>query len=171
MSAEQDDVDIDAEGVDEAAQIEALSEELAAAKDKWLRSVAELDNYKKRVRREIDDAVFRARQDLLSDFLSTVDNLERALELAAGQPQLAKGIEMVLKGFLGALGKHGIEPVPSVGTPFDPAIHEALQQVDSPDHAPGTVITEFEKGYRVGGRLLRAARVIIAGAGSTGGAS
>ena len=75
---------------------------------------------------------------------------------------------MVLKEFLGALGKQGIEPVPSVGTPFDPSMHEALQQLDSPDHPPGYVIREFEKGFKAGDRLLRAARVIIAGAGSTG---
>lgn len=152
-------------------RIEDLEAELAATKDKWLRQVAEFDNYKKRVRREVDDAVFRARQSLLSSFLPTVDNLERALELAGGNEQLAMGIKMVLGEFLGALGRHGIEPVPSVGVAFDPTIHEALQQVDSPDHAPGTVIREFEKGFRSGDRLLRAARVIIAGAGSTGGAS
>ncbi|HWB78322.1 MAG TPA: nucleotide exchange factor GrpE, partial [Nannocystaceae bacterium] len=69
------------------------------------------------------------------------------------------------------LRKHGIEAVPSVGTPFDPAIHDALQQIDSPDHAPGTVIREFERGYRMGERLIRPARVVIAGPGSTGGPS
>jgi molecular chaperone GrpE len=69
------------------------------------------------------------------------------------------------------LSKQGIEPVPSVGTPFDPSIHEALQQIDSPDHPPGVVIREFEKGFKAGDRLIRAARVIIAGAGSTGTAS
>jgi molecular chaperone GrpE len=152
-------------------RIAALEQEVAATKDKWLRSVAELDNYKKRVRREIDDAVFRARQGLLSGFLPTVDNLERALELAANHEQLAKGIEMVLGEFLTVLSKQGIEPVPSVGTPFDPSIHEALQQIDSPDHPPGVVIREFEKGFKAGDRLIRAARVIIAGAGSTGTAS
>lgn len=152
-------------------RIQALEQEVAATKDKWLRSVAELDNYKKRVRREVDDAVLRARQGLLSSFLPTVDNLERALELAVDHEQLAKGIDMVLSGFLAALSKQGIEPVPSVGIPFDPSIHEALQQLDSPDHAPGVVIREFEKGFKQGDRLIRAARVIIAGAGSTGAAS
>ncbi|MCA9657799.1 MAG: nucleotide exchange factor GrpE [Myxococcales bacterium] len=171
MSEAQGDVDTDLENeAQESAgeRIEALEREVAATKDKWLRAVAELDNYKKRVRREIDDTVFRARQDLLKSFLPTVDNLERALELASDHEQLAKGIDMVLKEFLGALGKQGIEPVPSVGTPFDPSMHEALQQLDSPDHPPGYVIREFEKGFKAGDRLLRAARVIIAGAGSTG---
>lgn len=170
MSQEaQGDVDNDPTN-DPEVRIAELEAEVASLKDKWIRAVADHDNYKKRVRREIDDAVFRSRQDLLTSFLSTVDNLERALDLAAGSPQLAKGIQMVLTEFLAALARQGIEPVPSVGVPFDPAIHEALQQLDSPDHAPGTVIREFEKGFRAGDRLLRAARVIIAGAGSTGGA-
>jgi molecular chaperone GrpE len=152
-----------------AARVTELEQEVAALKDKWLRAVAELENYKKRTRREIDDAVFRARQDLLTAFFPTADNLERALELAKGNDQLRKGIEMVAHEFRSALGRFGIEAVPGVGHPFDPAHHEALQQVDSPDHAPGTVTLEFEKGYRQGDRLLRPARVVIAGPGSTGG--
>jgi len=146
-------------------------EEIASLKDKWLRAVADLENYKKRTRREIEDATFRARQDLLSSFFPTADNLDRALELARDNENLFKGIEMVSREFRGALTKFGIESVPGVGHPFDPAIHEALQQIDSPDHAPGVVIREFEKGYRQGDRLLRPARVIIAGPGSTGGGS
>lgn len=170
--------DTDETAADEATPSETASDRLAQAeeeaanfKDKWLRAVAELENYKKRTRREIDDSVFRARQDLLSSFFPTADNLERALELARGNDNLFKGIEMVAREFRGALTKFGIEAVPGVGHPFDPAIHEALQQVDSPDHAPGVVIREFEKGYRQGDRLLRPARVIIAGPGSTGGGS
>jgi molecular chaperone GrpE len=153
---------------DVADRLAQSQEEAAGLKDKWLRAVADLDNYKKRTRREIEDAVFRARQDLLSSFFPTADNLDRALELARGDDNLFKGIEMVAREFKGALAKFGIEAVPGVGHPFDPAIHEALQQVDSPDHPPGVVVREFEKGYRQGDRLLRPARVIIAGPGSTG---
>jgi molecular chaperone GrpE len=75
---------------------------------------------------------------------------------------------MVRKEFLAALQRNGIEPVPTVGHPFDPSMHDALQQLDSPDYPPGVVIREFERGYRRGNRLLRPARVIVAGAGSTG---
>jgi molecular chaperone GrpE len=146
-------------------------QEAASLKDKWLRAVAELENYKKRTRREIDDAVFRARQDLLSSFFPTADNLDRALELARGNEQLFKGIEMVAHEFRSALARNGIEPVPAVGHPFDPAMDEALSQVDSPDHAPGVVTFEFERGYRQGDRLLRPARVVIAGPGSKGAAT
>jgi molecular chaperone GrpE len=152
----------------DAEKVAIAEQEAASLKDKWLRAVAELENFKKRTRREIDDAVFRTRQDLLSSFFPTADNLDRALELARGHEQLFKGIEMVAHEFRGALARHGIEIVPTVGHTFDPAMHEALQQVDSPDHPPGTVIMEYEKGYRQGDRLLRPARVVIAGPGSTG---
>lgn len=178
--------DDDARDIEETVDFDAIlaakDEEIAALKDKWLRAVADHENYKKRVKRDIDDAVNRKTQGLLTSFLPTVDNLERALEiaepvasqvpkeLAGNLEQVVKGLRMVRDEFLGGLKKQGIEPVPAVGVPFDPAIHDALQQIDSPDHAPGMVIREFEKGYKLGERLMRPARVIIAGAGS-GGAS
>ncbi len=163
-----------------AERIAELEEELAKTKDKWLRAVADHENYKKRSKREMDDAVVRGSQKLLQAFLPTVDNLDRALEIAEPALQAASdgnedniqqvvtGIRMVRDEFLGALRKQGIEPVDAVGTPFDPSVHDALQQIDSPDHAPGTVIREFEKGYKMGERLLRPARVIVAGSGSGG---
>jgi molecular chaperone GrpE len=154
----------------DAEKLAQAEQEVVALKDKWLRAVAEHENFKKRTRREIDDAVFRARQDLLSSFFPTADNLDRALELARGNEQLYKGIELVAHDFRNALARHGIESVPTVGHTFDPAVHEALSQVDSADHAPGTVTFEFERGYRQGDRLLRPARVVIAGPGSTGSA-
>ncbi len=179
--AAEDVVDDDEDTIDFDAILADKDEQIASLKDKWLRAVADHENYKKRVKRDIDDAVSRKTQSLLTSFLPTVDNLERALEIAtpaaeqasddnaANVEQVVKGLRMVRDEFLGGLKKHGIEPVPSVGEPFDPAVHDALQQFDSPDHAPGVVIREFEKGYKQGDRLLRPARVIVAGAGSGGG--
>jgi molecular chaperone GrpE len=162
------------------ARVAELEAQVAATKDKWIRAVADLENHKKRVRREVDEAKVRTAQSILPPFLSVMDNLERALEVAApavqgasddndeNVQQLVAGIEMVRKEFIGALAKNGILPVEAVGRPFDPAEHDALQQMDSPDHAPGVVMREFEKGWKMGERLLRPARVIVAGAGSTG---
>ncbi|MCA9654094.1 MAG: nucleotide exchange factor GrpE [Myxococcales bacterium] len=176
---EIDEADIEDE-VDVEAIVAEKDAQIAALKDKWLRAVADFENYKKRVKRDIDDAKARVTQSLLSAFLPTADNLERALEIAepaaaqasddnaANVEQVVKGLRMVRDEFLGALKKNDIEPVPSVGHPFDPAIHDALQQIDSPDHAPGVVVREFEKGFKLGERLLRPARVIIAGSGSGG---
>jgi molecular chaperone GrpE len=167
------------EGPDLVGQVAELQAQLAATKDKWIRAVADLENQKKRLRRDIDDARMRTLQSVLPPFLSVLDNLERALEVADPQDdrasdataklgQLIEGIRMVRKEFVSALSRNGIEPVAAVGVAFDPAVHDALQQLDSPDHAPGVVIREFEKGWRMGERLLRPARVIVAGAGSTG---
>jgi molecular chaperone GrpE len=155
-----------------AATVVELENELGATKDRWLRAVAELENYKKRVKREMEESALRTTQTLLASFLPAIDNLERALEAAGSGStleQVVKGIHMVRDEFVGALKRHGIESVESVGKPFDPAVHDALQQIDSPDHPPGMVIREFERGYKMGDRLLRPARVIVAGAGSTGG--
>lgn len=178
------DVEIDGDDESEFERLEAerdgLRSELAATKDKWLRAVADAENYKKRVKREMDEQAVRTVQALLPSFLPVMDNLERALECApaaiegAGDntkdvQQLVAGIELVRRDFLAALARHEIEPIPAVGTPFDPSVHDALQQLDSPDFAPGVVIREFEKGYKMRDRLLRPARVIVAGPGSTGG--
>ncbi len=159
------------------ARVAELEAEIEDLRDKRLRALADLENYKKRARREAEDAVLRRSQDLLARLVPTVDNLERALEAAAAESnagpearleQLIKGIEMVRDEFLKALQQEGITPVESVGAPFDPQVHDALQQEDHPDHPPGTVVREFEKGFMHGERLLKPARVIVAGPGSGG---
>jgi molecular chaperone GrpE len=151
------------------AQVGALQAEVTKVRDNWLRSAAELENYKKRVKKDMDDAQQRHTMRLLRDFLPTVDNLERALEsVGTSTEQLADGIRLVQREFLAALRKNEIEMLDAVGTLFDPAYHEALQQMDSPDHAPGVVMVEFERGYTRKGRLLRPSRVVVASAKSTG---
>ena len=170
---EADVIELEDEVDDGAAALAEAKAEAAGFKDKWLRAVADHDNYKKRVKRDIDDAVHRAVQGLLGSFLPVGDNLERALSVAPDDADesiapLIKGIEMVRQEFFSALGKQGIKPIESVGTPFDPAVHEALQQIDSDEFGPGVVTMEYEKGYTRGDKLLRPARVIVAGPGSTG---
>ena len=162
--------DADSELATKLAEAEA---EAVALKDKWLRALADHENYKKRVKRDVEDAVHRAVQGLLSNFLPVGDNLERALSVAPADASeqlapLLKGLDMVRQEFFNALKKHGIKPIEAVGHPFDPNLHDALQQMDSTDYAPGTVTMEYEKGYMRGEKLLRAARVIVAGPGSTG---
>lgn len=172
-------IEIDEENLDqvqEALQDEeqedpvvALEQELAATKDRWLRAVADHENYKKRSKREMDEAVQRGVQRLLNDFLPVADNLERALEAVADRDQqISEGIRMVKQVFMGALDKHGIVPVPGVGTRFNPAHHDAMQQVPSEEYAPGHVVMVFEGGYSRHGRLLRPAKVIVSDESSTG---
>lgn len=193
MGGDDDVIDIDsgpdapnAEGSNAAElaelreRVETLRGEVTGTKDKWMRALADLENYKKRTKKEMDDAALRTAKSLLPAFLPVLDNLERALEVAEPTAanasdenaenvrNLVQGIKMVRQDFLAALVRNGIEPIDSIGTAFDPAVHDALQQFDSPDFPPGVVIREFEKGYMLKGRLLRPARVIVAGAGSTG---
>ena len=133
--------------------------------DRYVRQIAETENFKKRNARERDDAIRFANEMLLKDLLPVIDNLERAIAHAAGgengQP-LVEGVEMVRKGFLDALSKFGVSQIVAVGQPFDPSKHEAIAQVVSDVHEPNTVVEELHKGYMFRDRLLRAALVSVA---------
>lgn len=169
--AEGDEAGASAEEVEALnARIEELEREVAASKDRWLRAMADNENAKKRARRETDEAIQRALQKILGDILPVADNLDRAIAAAPGDAddKLMEGIRMVQSVFDGALSKQGIINIDATGKPFDPAVHDALQQIDSPDHPPGVVVQVFERGYTREGKLFRPARVIVAGPGSTG---
>jgi molecular chaperone GrpE len=138
--------------------------EAVKLKDQLLRTAADFDNFRKRSRREVNDAEIRGREELLKDLLPVFDNLERAMQHADSATDvqaLADGIRMVSRQFLDALGKLGIERVVSLGLHFDPSVHEAIQQLESPDQPMGTVIAEVQAGYRQGERLLRPAMVVV----------
>jgi molecular chaperone GrpE len=145
---------------------EELHQKLQAAhdelKDRLLRTAAEFENYKKRVKRELEDAQSRGRDGLLKEVLPVLDNLERALQHAQEKDPLAVGVRMVEKQLLSALEKFGITRFSAVGQPFDPSMHEAIQQVETRDVPAGSVASEFAKGYMSGGRLLRPAMVAVA---------
>jgi len=146
-----------------------LQEEAAQLKDKLLRTLADFDNFRKRSRREVDDARRIGRDHLLKELLPVFDNLERAVEhaLRAGSSEtdwkgLGEGISLVIRQLKDTLGRMGIERIDAVGQPFDPALHEAIQQLETSDHAPGTVAAEVQAGYREGDRLVRPALVVVA---------
>jgi len=144
----------------EAAQAEAIR-----LRDQLLRTAADFDNYRKRTRREVEDAERRGREDLLRELLPVFDNLERATmhaETAADVNSLADGIAMVRRQFLDTLAKIGIERIEALGKPFDPAVHEAIQQIETDEFEPGTVANEFQAGYRMGERLVRPSMVVVA---------
>jgi molecular chaperone GrpE len=148
--------------------------EAARLKDAWLRTAADFDNFRKRTRRELDDARRNGREDLLRVLLPVFDNLERALQSAQRSSDvraMADGLKMVERQFVDALGREGIVRIPTVGQPFDPSVHEAIQQVETGDHEPGTVLAEVQPGYTQGDRLLRAAMVVVAKPKADGGAA
>ncbi len=155
---------------------EAPADPLAAAqaeaqrnKEAWLRTAADFDNFRKRSRKELEDSRKGGREDLLRALLPVFDNLERALQSAqraSDVKAVADGLTMVQRQFVDALGREGIQRVPTVGHAFDPAVHEAIQQVETSDHPPGTVLAEVQPGYTQGERLVRAALVVVAKAKS-----
>jgi len=146
-------------------ELDAKCEEVRVNYDRFVRQVAELENFKKRATREKDEAVRFANESLVRDLLPVIDNLERAVAHAQGGGNgkpLVEGVEMVLKGLLDVLAKHGVAQISAVGQPFDPEKHEAMAQVESENHAPNTVIEEHHKGYLLKDRLLRPALVTVA---------
>jgi len=148
---------------DERAKLQQAHDEL---KDRLLRTAAEFENFKKRTRKEMDEAQARGREGVLKEILPVLDNLERALQHAAEKDPLAVGVRMVEKQLLVALEKFGITRFSAVGQPFDPSVHDAIQQVETAEMPPGTVAMEFAKGYKAGDRLLRPAMVSVAKAPS-----
>jgi molecular chaperone GrpE len=147
---------------DPLAQAQA---EAARMKDAWIRSAADFDNFRKRTRKEVEEARRNGREDLLRAVLPVFDNLERAIQSALRSKDVkavADGLAMVQRQFVESLGREGIARVATVGHPFDPGVHEAIQQVETADHAPGTVLAEVQPGYTQGDRLMRAAMVVVA---------
>lgn len=151
-----------AEGAAAEETLAAVRQERDALKDQLLRARAEFDNYRKRIAREQEANRKKAAQALLADLLPVVDNLERAVDHgddASGG--LAAGVAMVLNQLGEVLGRHGLEPIPSVGEPFDPNVHEAIMSVEAADRPENQVAEEFLKGYRLGDWVLRPSKVSV----------
>ncbi len=146
-----------------------LRAEVARLKDNLLRTMADFDNFRKRSRRELADAERMAREDLLREMLPVFDNLDRAGQHAGSAKDIQSivdGIQMVMRQFLDTLGRLGIERIEAVGQPFDPAVHEAIQQMETTEVPAGCVAAEVLTGYRQGERLVRPAMVVVARAPS-----
>ncbi len=167
MEHEDSDVENQGASTGDAANNEAQQQETERGKlkDQLLRMAADFDNFRKRSRRDIDDAAKRAREDILREVLPLVDNLERAVDAASSATEIeavAEGVRMVLKGFEETASRIGLERVAAVGERFDPNVHDAVQQMETTDHPVGTIVSEVVPGYRFGGKLLRAAMVVVA---------
>lgn len=146
----------DAPGGDEAA-FEAAD----AWRDKYLRTLAELDNYRKRMERERRHERRFVHDSLMRNLLPVLDSLEIAGKAEGDLESIRKGIELALQDALRVLGEEGLQPIEALGKPFDPMVHEAMGMVPA-DAAPGTVVEEICRGYLLHDRVLRAAKVYIA---------
>lgn len=148
------------------AEHEETLASITEAEDKHLRLTAEFDNFRRRTLKEKQDTFKYGHQNLVKDLLGTVDNLERAVA-HGGENQdgdfesLLEGVELVQRELMGALGKHGVQSIDAAGKIFDPAVHEAMAQVPSPDLPANTVIDVLQTGYVLSDRMLRPARVVV----------
>lgn len=144
----------------------APAPEVINFQDRWLRTEADLQNFRRRAVRDREESVTRAEESLLLDVIGLLDDLERALAAMSpeqlGEPW-ALGVTLTAQRMRDMLGRHGVTPIVALGTPFDPSVHEALLEIEAPEGVqPGCVAQEALKGYRRGERALRAARVVVA---------
>jgi len=146
--------------------LEVAKADIAKLRDQLLRTAADFDNYRKRSRRDVEDAQKKGSEELLRALLPVFDNLERAVthaEQSTDAKAIAEGVKMVLKQFGDSLGRVSIKRIGvTAGQAFDPLIHEAIQQVETDEHPAGTVVAEVQPGYSLGDRLIRAALVVVA---------
>ncbi len=152
-----------------ALELERLRQERDDLRERWLRAVAELDNFRKRTRKEIDDVRVYAVAGLLRDLLEILDNFERAvisLRESAGQEgeldSLRNGVGLIHQRFRDILMSQGLERIEAAGTEFDPALHEAILQVEKEGVVPGQIAEVVQPGYRLKDLVIRPCRVIVA---------
>lgn len=150
----------------QADSLDALKQLLGVEKDKYLRLMAEFDNMRKRHQRDREELIKYAHEEVIIECLKLYDDLERSLNAFKAKEgidaNLVKGLEMVFNSMRELMTKYDVKPVESVGKPFNPNAQEVLMQQETSDAPDGTVIEEFEKGYTLGGRVVRTAKVKVA---------
>ncbi len=143
------------------AKLEAAQKELADTKEQYQRMLAEYANYKRRTEQEKEQIGAFTKAELLKGLLTSLDNMEKAVAAEPGEGYKA-GVDMVMRQFLEALQKLGLEEIPAENAPFDPHMHNAVMREDADGVEPDTVTAVFQKGYKLGERILRPAMVKVA---------
>jgi molecular chaperone GrpE len=147
-------------------ELEQLKNEAAEYKDKYLRMLAESENARKRLQKEKQEMIQFSTQNLIAEFLNPMDHLEGALkftkDLSIEVKHWATGFQMILTQFKDVLSNNSVTPIESVGKKFDPNCHEAVETFETDQFPPGIIIEEFIKGYKMGDRIVRPARVKVA---------
>jgi molecular chaperone GrpE len=147
------------------SELERVSQEAKENYDRFLRASAELENYRKRSAREMDDLRKYATQALLKDLLPVADNLDLAIKSAAetnhNEKSLLDGIDLTRKELLKVFDRYHVKPIEALGSAFDPNYHEAVMREESKEHPENTVVTELQKGYLIHDRLLRPSMVVV----------
>ena len=149
------------------ASLEAKEKEASENYDRYLRAMAELDNYRKRAARDKEDAIKYGNEKLIKDILPIMDSLDRALHQASevsvrnNFEAFQQGLELIHSQILGCLERHGVAKIAAKGEEFDPDMHQALMQVETPEMGDNRVVDEYESGYTLHGRLLRPSKVSV----------
>jgi|SRR5262245_24545908 len=145
------------------AENERLKSDLRREHEIFLRSVADFDNYRKRIERERAEAALEGKREMVLSLLNILDDFEHALKHIDDSPSsVSAGLHAIQRRMVRLVEDQGVTSFESVGHPFDPALHEAVVSEESDDEEPGTVLDELSKGYRWGEKLLRPARVRVA---------
>jgi molecular chaperone GrpE len=144
------------------AERDQFAAEKADLADRLLRARAEFDNARRRTERERSDFLQFAAMDLVKDVLPVLDDFERAVKVETADRNYAKGVELIYQRLYETLKKMGLEPVESVGKPFDPNVHQAVERVETDEAKDHTVLGEFQRGYNFKGKPLRPAMVRVA---------
>ena len=155
-----------AEEVVEEATAEAVEEvvvdEMAILNDKYLRVCAEYDNFRRRSQKEREALYGDVRSDVVTKFLPVFDNLERALKQPTEDEAYRKGVEMIMTQFTTTLEKLGVEAIECVGQTFDPNLHNAVMHVDDEEKGENEIVEEFQKGFKMGDKVIRFSMVKVA---------
>ena len=153
------------EEVSEADALAEAQQEAAAYKDRWMRLAAEFENYRKRTAREFEALVQSASEDIIRDLLPILDNVDRALahgkEGETDSEGYREGVRMMMDQLPRVLQDRGLVEIEAIGQPFDPHFHEALMQIESDEYDAGVVSEVVEKGYCLGDRVIRPAKVVV----------
>jgi molecular chaperone GrpE len=147
-----------------ADQLQVALAERDQFKENWARVMADLDNFRKRIYREMDDERKYQSVPALKSLLPIFDGLDRAVVAASRSKNfddLLNGVQLTIKQLETALGNLGVKPIPAQGQPFNPNFHEAISQVPSADHPPMTVVSDIERGYAIHDRVVRPSKVIV----------
>lgn len=151
--------------------IAKLEEERGRLRDQLLRTAADYDNFRKRTRKDIEDAERRGKEDIIKEILPVLDNLERALQASstlAAEPSaveveaFVEGVKMVFRSFEDQVERMGLSRVKAEGARFDPTLHDAIQMVETDEQPAGTILKEIVAGYLLGEKLVRPAMVVVA---------
>ena len=146
---------------EEASETDQLRQSLNEANDKYLRMLAEYDNYRRRSQKERESIYTDVRADTVTKFLPVYDNLSRAVQQETDE-ETRKGVEAIFNQFKTILEGLGVAEIPAVGKKFDPTVHEALLHIDDEKYGEGEIVLELEKGFKLGDKVIRFAKVQVA---------